>query len=82
MQGASYGKQFFIGCSKWTGARKFEHRYLPIPNNVDEDTLRIAMENGGRLPTAPTVNEMCALTVHPRIGKRLKTCRGWIDYRL
>ncbi|KAJ7789038.1 hypothetical protein B0H14DRAFT_2627657 [Mycena olivaceomarginata] len=72
--GASYGKQFFIGCSKWTGARKFEHRYLPIPNNVDEDTLRIAMENGGRLPTAPTVNEMCALTVHPRIGKRLKTC--------
>ncbi|KAJ7800884.1 hypothetical protein B0H14DRAFT_3784544 [Mycena olivaceomarginata] len=55
--GASYGKQFFIGCSKWTGAQKFEHRYLPIPNNVDEDTLRIAMENGGRLPTAPTVNE-------------------------
>ncbi|KAJ7803620.1 hypothetical protein B0H14DRAFT_2613156 [Mycena olivaceomarginata] len=80
--GASYGKQFFIGCSKWTGARKFEHRYLPIPNNVDEDTLRIAMENGGRLPTAPTVNEMCALTVHPRIGKHLKTCRVWIDYRL
>ncbi|KAJ7824896.1 hypothetical protein B0H14DRAFT_3727415 [Mycena olivaceomarginata] len=56
--GASYGKQFFIGCSKWTGAQKFEHRYLPIPNNVDEDTLRIAMENGGRLPTAPTVNEI------------------------
>ncbi|KAJ7858016.1 hypothetical protein B0H14DRAFT_2578007 [Mycena olivaceomarginata] len=32
------------------------------------------MENGGQLPTAPTVNEMCALTVHPRIGKRLKMC--------
>ncbi|KAJ7791551.1 hypothetical protein B0H14DRAFT_3566646 [Mycena olivaceomarginata] len=72
--GASYGKQFFIGCSKWTGAQKFEHRYLPIPNNVNEDTLRIAMENDGRLPTAPTVNEMCALMVHPRIGKHLKTC--------
>ncbi|KAJ7809018.1 hypothetical protein B0H14DRAFT_3760341 [Mycena olivaceomarginata] len=37
---------------------KFEHRYLPIPNNVDEDTLRIAMENDGRLPTTPTVNEL------------------------
>ncbi|KAJ7331521.1 hypothetical protein DFH08DRAFT_814832 [Mycena albidolilacea] len=73
--GAVYGKQFFIGCSKWTRALKFEHRYLPIPSNVDEDTLRIAMENGGQLPTAPTVNEMCALTVHPRIGKRLKMCR-------
>ncbi|KAJ7825909.1 hypothetical protein B0H14DRAFT_2596247 [Mycena olivaceomarginata] len=72
--GAVYGKQFFIGCSKWTRALKFEHRYLPIPSNVDEDTLRIAMENGGQLPTVPTVNEMCALTVHPRIGKRLKMC--------
>ncbi|KAJ7860947.1 hypothetical protein B0H14DRAFT_2576294 [Mycena olivaceomarginata] len=47
----------------------------PNSNNVDEDTLRIAMENGGQLATAPTVNEMCALTVHPRIGKGLQTCR-------
>ncbi|KAJ7804925.1 hypothetical protein B0H14DRAFT_2611872 [Mycena olivaceomarginata] len=73
-QGTAYGKQFFIGCSEWTRALKLEHRYLPIPTNVDEDTLRIAMENGGQLPTAPTVNEMCALTVHPRIGKSLQTC--------
>ncbi|KAJ7835323.1 hypothetical protein B0H14DRAFT_2590316 [Mycena olivaceomarginata] len=72
--GTAYGKQFFIGCSEWTRALKLEHRYLPIPTNVDEDTLRIAMENGGQLPTAPTVNEMCALTVHPRIGKSLQTC--------
>ncbi|KAJ7697134.1 hypothetical protein B0H14DRAFT_2649960 [Mycena olivaceomarginata] len=49
---------FSIGCSKWTRALKFEHRYLPIPSNVDEDTLRIAMDNGGQLPTAPTVNEI------------------------
>jgi hypothetical protein len=75
VQGTAYGKQFFIGCSEWTRALKLEHRYLPIPTNVDEDTLRIAMENGGQLPTAPTVNEMCALTVHPRIGKSLQTCR-------
>ncbi|KAJ7301603.1 hypothetical protein DFH08DRAFT_827404 [Mycena albidolilacea] len=72
--GASYGKQFFISCSKWTSAQKFEHHYLSIPNNVDEDILRIAMDNSGRLPTAPTVNEMCALTVYPRIGKHLKMC--------
>ncbi|KAJ7303609.1 hypothetical protein DFH08DRAFT_825711 [Mycena albidolilacea] len=57
-----------------------KHHYLPIPNNVDEDTLQIATKNGGQLPTAPTVNEMCALTVHPRIGKGLQTCRSIHTY--
>lgn len=69
------GKQFFIGCSKWTRAEQFNHRYLPIPNNVDEQVLRFAMDNGGQFPAVQTVNELCALTVHPRIGAKLNGCR-------
>ncbi|KAJ7187583.1 hypothetical protein GGX14DRAFT_409088 [Mycena pura] len=72
--GTAYGKTSFVGCSKWTSAQRFEHRYLPIPNNVDEELLQFAMQNGGRLPTTQTVNEVCALTVHPRIGAGLHVC--------
>ncbi|KAJ7839723.1 hypothetical protein B0H14DRAFT_2361002, partial [Mycena olivaceomarginata] len=71
----AYGKSLFVGCSKWTRTERFEHRYLPIPNNVDEAQLQFAISNGGRLSTVQTVNDKCALTVHPRIGAGLNGCR-------
>ncbi|KAJ7196013.1 hypothetical protein B0H12DRAFT_1245429 [Mycena haematopus] len=67
---STYGKNYFVGCSQWTrSAEMGDHLYWAMPPNVDEDVLRFVMENGGRLPTAPTtMNPNCILTVHPRIG--------------
>ena len=36
-------KKKFIGCTKWQSGEK-NHRYLTIPNNVDQDLL-VAMFN-------------------------------------
>ncbi|KAJ7739455.1 hypothetical protein DFH07DRAFT_943933 [Mycena maculata] len=70
---SSYGKKFFIGCSKWVRHQRFQHIYWTIPTNINEDVLRFAMDNNGRLPNEPvTVNETRVLTVHPQIG--LKNC--------
>ncbi|KAJ6619645.1 hypothetical protein B0H10DRAFT_1946692 [Mycena sp. CBHHK59/15] len=70
---SSHGKRFFVGCSKWSRAHEFEHLYWPIAPNINEDDLRVAMQNNGLLPTGPTtLNETCVLTVHPRVG--LKNC--------
>ncbi|KAJ7893384.1 hypothetical protein B0H14DRAFT_2559794 [Mycena olivaceomarginata] len=63
-----YGKQHFIGCSKWTRSETGQHLYWPMPPNVDEDILRYVMENEGRLPSeSTTINNCCILTVHPRV---------------
>ncbi|KAJ6629794.1 hypothetical protein B0H10DRAFT_2184143 [Mycena sp. CBHHK59/15] len=68
-----YGKNYFIGCSKWSRDQRFDHIYWPIAANINEVVLKFAMENDGRLPNeAATVNETCVLTVHPRVG--LKNC--------
>ncbi|KAJ7835324.1 hypothetical protein B0H14DRAFT_2590317 [Mycena olivaceomarginata] len=66
---SAYGKQYFIGCSKWKRSETGSNLYRPIPPNVDEDVLRFVMENEGRLPTGPAeMNNHCVLTVHPRVG--------------
>ncbi|KAJ7737198.1 hypothetical protein B0H14DRAFT_2638802 [Mycena olivaceomarginata] len=66
---SAYGKQYFIGCSKWKRSETGSHLYWPMPPNVDEDVLRFVMENEGRLPTGPAeMNHHCVLTVHPRVG--------------
>ncbi|KAJ7271431.1 hypothetical protein B0H12DRAFT_1303369 [Mycena haematopus] len=54
---SSYGKKFFIGCSKWSRNQRFDHIYWNIPSNVDENDLRFVMENNGRLLTHMTENE-------------------------
>ncbi|KAJ7210230.1 hypothetical protein C8J57DRAFT_1540028 [Mycena rebaudengoi] len=66
---SAYGKQYFIGCSKWKRSETGSHLYWPMPPNVDEDVLRFVMENEGCLPTGPEeMNNRCILTVHPRVG--------------
>ncbi|KAJ6522501.1 hypothetical protein DFH09DRAFT_1097081 [Mycena vulgaris] len=66
---SAYGKEYFIGCSKWKRSETGSHLYWPMPPNVDEDVLRFVMENEGRLPTGPAeMNTRCVLTVHPRVG--------------
>ncbi|KAJ7247238.1 hypothetical protein C8J57DRAFT_1523021 [Mycena rebaudengoi] len=66
---SAYGKQYFIGCSKWKRSETGSHLYWPIPPNVNEDVLRFVMENEGCLPTGPEeMNNHCVLTVHPRVG--------------
>jgi hypothetical protein len=75
-QGVLYLKPPFIGCTKWIPAERFNHHYLPIPANMDLNTLQFVMQNNGHLPGSPlTVNETCPLTVHARIGKGLNHCR-------
>ncbi|KAJ7172777.1 hypothetical protein C8R43DRAFT_1208781 [Mycena crocata] len=65
-----YAKSLFVGCSKWTRAEKYQHRYTLIPANVNENTFRFVLENDGLLPSGgPTsLNERCVLTVHPRVA--------------
>ncbi|KAJ7323346.1 hypothetical protein DFH08DRAFT_1029726 [Mycena albidolilacea] len=64
-QGVLYLKPPFIGCTKWIPAERFNHHYLPIPANMDLNTLQFVMQNNGHLPGSPlTVNETCPLTVH------------------
>ena len=74
IQGLSkYGKRYFVGCSNWKKTEKFQHRYLSIPYNVDDDLLQLVMDNNGTLPQSPeTSSDKCALTVHPKVG--LKAC--------
>ncbi|KAJ6496154.1 hypothetical protein C8R45DRAFT_1094409 [Mycena sanguinolenta] len=70
---STYGKNYFIGCSKWTRSEMGLHLYWPVPPNIDEDVLQFVMEHNGRLPDTPmTMNPKCILTVHPRVG--LKNC--------
>ncbi|EDR02648.1 uncharacterized protein LACBIDRAFT_332144 [Laccaria bicolor S238N-H82] len=47
---SKYGKEYFIGCSAWKYNERDDHRYLPIPSNVDEDILAKVMDNDGVLP--------------------------------
>ncbi|KAF7322576.1 hypothetical protein HMN09_00036100 [Mycena chlorophos] len=70
-----YGKVYFVGCSKWTPAERWEHIYHAIPPNVDETTFKYVLENDGKLPAdlnTGDVNATCALTLHPSL--RLKHC--------
>ncbi|KAF7371862.1 hypothetical protein MVEN_00043200 [Mycena venus] len=75
LNGTTYAKRPFIGCPKWNPAERFQHHYLPIPDNIDIETLRFIMRSDGRLPDSTlNLNGTCPLTVHPRMGKGLKHC--------
>ncbi|KAJ7894026.1 hypothetical protein B0H13DRAFT_2276534 [Mycena leptocephala] len=75
LDGTLSSKPPFIGCTKWNWAERFDHRYLPISDNINLNTLRFVMDNDGHLPGPPlTLNATCSLTVHPRIGKGLQHC--------
>ncbi|KAJ7862404.1 hypothetical protein B0H14DRAFT_2575473 [Mycena olivaceomarginata] len=66
---SKHGKQYFVGCSKWTRSEQDRHLYWTIPPNVDEAILRFVMENDGQLPNETvTMNASCVLTVHRRLG--------------
>ncbi|KAJ7440049.1 hypothetical protein FB451DRAFT_1191835 [Mycena latifolia] len=71
---SAHGKLFFVGCSDWSRAQQYDHRYWPIHANVDVEVLRFVMENHGQLPPGEAISEnaTCVLTVHPRVG--LKNC--------
>ncbi|KIJ23466.1 hypothetical protein M422DRAFT_56824 [Sphaerobolus stellatus SS14] len=63
------GKLSFIGCELWSLKEQYEHRYVTIPQEIDEDELRLVMETGclsGNL----TLGERCSFTQHPRFGLR------------
>ncbi|KAJ7652738.1 hypothetical protein DFH06DRAFT_1418342 [Mycena polygramma] len=66
---STYGKNFFIGCSKWKRSENHDHIYWFMPHNVDEEAFKYAFENNGRLlNSSASFNETCVLTVHPRLG--------------
>ncbi|KAJ7203077.1 hypothetical protein GGX14DRAFT_652541 [Mycena pura] len=69
-----YGKSYFIGCSKWCAAERWQHRYHPSSSNVDEEVFRYILDNDGRMPDGAqvTINAQCVLTVHPRL--KIKYC--------
>ncbi|KAJ7733647.1 hypothetical protein B0H16DRAFT_1892739 [Mycena metata] len=69
------GQTHFVGCSNWSRNQKSKHLYFAIPQNVNADDLRFAMEHDGLLPAThqnSNKNETCVLTVHPRVS--LKNC--------
>ncbi|KDQ55534.1 hypothetical protein JAAARDRAFT_79892 [Jaapia argillacea MUCL 33604] len=67
---SKHGKEYFVGCFKWSKKEKFDHLYFPIPPNVDKHEFIAVMQSGGKLPNPETVQDKCALTVHPRLGAK------------
>ncbi|KAJ7810417.1 hypothetical protein B0H14DRAFT_2607365 [Mycena olivaceomarginata] len=62
------GKEYFVGCSKWTRSEQGRHLAWSIPANIDEDVPRFVIDNDGQLPNETvTTNADCVLTVHPRV---------------
>lgn len=65
-----------IGCSKWCKAEQYQHRYLAIPPNVDEDLFLSVWNNGGVFPDSARtlrLTDKCALTLPT--NKTLPYCR-------
>ncbi|KAJ7040166.1 hypothetical protein C8F04DRAFT_1391946 [Mycena alexandri] len=78
----------FVGCSNWSRNQKGKHLYFAIPQNVNADDLRFAMEHDGLLPPThqnSNKNKTCVLTVvHPVLGSgtKRKSDSGAISGRL
>ncbi|KAF8584189.1 hypothetical protein K439DRAFT_1346695 [Ramaria rubella] len=66
------GKQHFIGCSAWNN-EGYDHMYITIPSNVDEDELKMALETASLLNPV-SVNPMCSFVVHPQVGNQKNCC--------
>ncbi|KAK7036945.1 hypothetical protein R3P38DRAFT_3182952 [Favolaschia claudopus] len=70
---SAYGKEHFIGCSKWNPGERGNHIYFAIPANVPERDVRYVIENDGNLPPGHDLPDTkCVLTVHPRV--KLQNC--------
>lgn len=41
------GKLHFVGYSRWKAGERYDHRYLAIPPNVNEEEFRVLLDNGG-----------------------------------
>ncbi|KIJ25807.1 hypothetical protein M422DRAFT_273184 [Sphaerobolus stellatus SS14] len=61
------GHKCFIGCSLWKLSEQWEHRYVTIPEEVNEAELRLALETG-YLSSNLSLGERCSFTEHPRFG--------------
>ncbi|KAK7035592.1 hypothetical protein R3P38DRAFT_2771217 [Favolaschia claudopus] len=70
---SAYGKEHFIGCSKWNPGERGNHIYFAIPANLPERDVRYVVENDGNLPPGHDLPDTkCVLTVHPRV--KLQNC--------
>jgi|SRR5882724_823413 hypothetical protein len=62
-----HGHKGFIACKKWRKDERYDHRYIQIEPNINEDELREMLDNGGRLRNHNvTLNDKCSLVLHPR----------------
>ncbi|CAK5272286.1 unnamed protein product [Mycena citricolor] len=66
------GHTHFIGCSKFQSTERNQHRYYMLPDNVEFELIKHALENDGQLPNVTVVNNLCSFTSNPRFGT--KTC--------
>ncbi|KAJ7064494.1 hypothetical protein C8F01DRAFT_1080806 [Mycena amicta] len=58
----------FVVAAEWKREERFEHIYIPLPANLDEQAFKYVFDNQGQLPEGMSVqdSDTCFLTVHPR----------------